>query len=810
VSIDPSFTDIGSGDATLTAGTSDTIKTGGFDVCGGSYGDCDYVTAISPNRSPPTDPLTDTGDNLTTNWIDAGGFGMGAYPYIVGNTIPVATITTPTSTQTITEGQTVDFAGTCTDADNDSTTAAWDFDGNQVTDSTDLDPSAHTYNTAGTYTCNFKCNDGTSDSVADTLVVIVNASGGGGYVTAFESDTLSTNTSITPAGRDLSLRDVIDASTITDGTYTKGKITIQSATGTDRNLKLSGISICEQDSTWECLATPVRIQVSGGNTTDFKGNQTSDEFTISTDGTVNLIIHQWFDGDGSTTLWRRRQDLGATSAYFKQGASLSDETMIQAPTGYAATDFRSSIIKIELFDSGGSQPPTILQASTTTDTGVYILSDTIDGPTLLINEAVTVTGTPQVVLADSLGTLDFSSGSTTTAIVFDDYTVGGGDNGTYDIESIDLNGGTINATDGGTPMSLVLPDANNIFGIKVITIDTTGLSLADVGHWDEGTSTFTANKTLSVTSGTFVLGLQLSEVPANPIGDPDQMTLSLVTGFDGSTSTIPYNSTGIDGSSVNYFNFLYTATAGHRTLDLQTDLVGSALDLNTATVTDVGGTALTTTLPATDVGTISIGVAKTFSIGTGGDYADLAAALTDFTANSVNPVKNDTYLYTEDLTEDGFNSVSMSGFAAASDNLIEVNGGGNTITFTAAATFDETFWRLAGVKQAGTVNITADSCELNNSTIAGTVTVSGASVTATGLTITGTLDIDEDMTLSNSLVEDGAIDLATGKTLTVSNSRFRGTKAGIEAGGGTVTDTNCLFSYTGSVNKRRVVGGGVR
>ncbi|CAM2006664.1 PKD domain-containing protein [Acanthopleuribacter pedis] len=78
---------------------------------------------------------------------------------------PESAIDTPASTQTILVGESVNFTGTGTDADNNTPfTYVWDFDGG-ATNSSDEDPGDVTFNTAGIYTVTFTVTD--ANSVAD-------------------------------------------------------------------------------------------------------------------------------------------------------------------------------------------------------------------------------------------------------------------------------------------------------------------------------------------------------------------------------------------------------------------------------------------------------------------------------------------------------------------------------------------------------------------------------------------------------------------------------------------------------------------
>jgi hypothetical protein len=97
---------------------------------------------------------------------------------------PVSRITNPTGNITIAPGETLDFAGTCRDADNDLPFSfLWFFGGGAaVASSTQQNPAKVRFDTAGTFTVTFTCIDalGLSDPHPVTVRVEVRATQGGG------------------------------------------------------------------------------------------------------------------------------------------------------------------------------------------------------------------------------------------------------------------------------------------------------------------------------------------------------------------------------------------------------------------------------------------------------------------------------------------------------------------------------------------------------------------------------------------------------------------------------------------------------
>ena len=131
-----------------------------------------------------------------------------------------------------------------------------------------------------------------------------------------------------------------------------------------------------------------------------------------------------------------------------------------------------------------SPAPTITSVTTTTAAGQYKAGTTIL-VTVNFSSSVTVTGTPTLAL-NSGATVNYSSGSPGTALTFS-YTVGAGQTAsaldTTGTSSLGLNGGTINATTGGTAATLTLPTpgaAGSLSNGKTIVIDTTRPTVSSI------------------------------------------------------------------------------------------------------------------------------------------------------------------------------------------------------------------------------------------------------------------------------------------------------------------------------------------
>ena len=152
---------------------------------------------------------------------------------------------------------------------------------------------------------------------------------------------------------------------------------------------------------------------------------------------------------------------------------------------------------------------------TTYDTGESVTA------TVTFDEAVTVTGTPQLTInvGGTDKVLDYSSGSGTTALVFSGYTVAFGDTDadglSIDANELDLNGGTIRATAGGSPDAVLTHTAvaasssHKVSGTTVLSAPTvSSIAFNSAGTdltfktGDAVTATVTFSETVNVvTSG---------------------------------------------------------------------------------------------------------------------------------------------------------------------------------------------------------------------------------------------------------------------------------------------------------------------
>lgn len=86
------------------------------------------------------------------------------------NTAPTASLTSSVDHNTSTDGGTVTFDSTATDADGDDITYSWDF--GDDSNSAEADPT-HVYTANGTYTVTLTVSDGTDTYTTDPVEIIV-------------------------------------------------------------------------------------------------------------------------------------------------------------------------------------------------------------------------------------------------------------------------------------------------------------------------------------------------------------------------------------------------------------------------------------------------------------------------------------------------------------------------------------------------------------------------------------------------------------------------------------------------------------
>jgi regulation of enolase protein 1 (concanavalin A-like superfamily) len=227
--------------------------------------------------------------------------------------------------------------------------------------------------------------------------------------------------------------------------------------------------------------------------------------------------------------------------------------------------------------------PAVASVNSSMANVTYKAGDTVSVQ-MTFNEAVTVTGTPQLTL--ETGATDqvanYTSGNGTNTLTFT-YTVQAGDtSGDLDYQGVGalaLNGGTIKDTAGNPGvLTLVTPGAANSLGSnKAIVIDGVAPTVTSVNS-STADGTYKAGDTIS---------LQVNFSEAVTVTATPQLTLET-----GTTDQV-LNYTG--GSGTSTLTFSYTVQPGDVTGDLDYHSLG-ALALNGGTIKDAAGNAGVLTL----------------------------------------------------------------------------------------------------------------------------------------------------------------------------------------------------------------------
>ena len=376
--------------------------------------------------------------------------------------------------------------------------------------------------------------------------------------------------------------------------------------------------------------------------------------------------------------------------------------------------------------------------------------------TVAMSEAVTVnttSGTPTLTLNDG-GIATYAAGSGTNALSFS-YTVGAGQN-TSDltVTAYNANGGTI--TNGAGTAATMTGAVTNPAG--ALQIDTSAPTISSLTE-SPASGDLNAGKTITLT-----------------------LNLSQAVTVTGGTPTLTLNDGGIatytGGSGTNALTFSYTVGAGQNT----SALAATAVNLNSATVTDGAGnaanlslTALTQSGPQIDTTTPTVSSVTTSGSGITSGSGDLGVGKTvTFTVAMSEAVTINTTSGTPTLT---LNDGGIATYAAGS--------GTNALSFS----------YTVGAGQ-NTSDLTVTAYNANGGTI---TNGAGTAATMTGAVTNpaGALQIDTSTPTISSLTESPASgDLNAGKTVTLTLNLSQA----VTVTGGTPTLTlndGGIATYTG-------------
>lgn len=407
--------------------------------------------------------------------------------------------------------------------------------------------------------------------------------------------------------------------------------------------------------------------------------------------------------------------------------------------------------------------PVVSSVSSSTANGTYKVGDVV-AVTLNFSKAVTVTGTPQLTLETGTtdAVLNYASGSGTTALTFN-YTVATG-HSSPDLDyastnALALNGGTIRDADtNNATLTLASPGAANSLGAnKNLVIDGIAPTVSSVSV--PANATYSSGQNLDFTVNTS------ENVTVNTGGGTPRIALTI-----GATTRY---ATYVSGSGTNALLFRYIVDISDG--DSDGIAVAGAVDLNSGTIQDAAGNAITTTLnsvgsttavlvlngPIVTDGNISISGAS----GTGGAYKI-----------------GDTVTATWNNTGAGDNN---SGITGVTVDFSQFGGGAAVAATENSGTWTATYTITAGALDAINLNVsvtasnaqapttTADTTNATVDSVAPTVTNANISISG-GTGTGGAYKIGDTVTATWNNTAGGDNNSDTISSATVDFSQFGG------------------------------------
>ena len=310
--------------------------------------------------------------------------------------------------------------------------------------------------------------------------------------------------------------------------------------------------------------------------------------------------------------------------------------------------------------------PTVSGVTSSTANGTYTVGAVI-AIQVSFSEAVTVTGTPQLILETGINdrSVNYASGSGTSSLAFN-YTVQAGDT-TADLNALStsalvLNGGTIRDAAGNNAVrTLAAPGAaNSLGGNKNIVIDGVVPTVSSV----------TSSNANGAYQAGDVIAVQVNFSEAVTVTGTPQLTLET-----GATDQVVNYASG-SGSSTLTFN--YTVQAGDTSADL--DAIGtSALALNGGTIKDAAGNNGTLTL-ATPGAANSLGANKNIVIDSTFPTVSSVTASSANGSYKVGDVIAVQVNFSEAVTVTGTPQVTLE--TGSTDQVVNYASGSGTSTLT--------------------------------------------------------------------------------------------------------------------------------
>ncbi len=456
----------------------------------------------------------------------------------------------------------------------------------------------------------------------------------------------------------------------------------------------------------------VTVNTTGGTPTLTLETGTTDRTATYTGSSGNTLTFSYTVQAGDVTA---DLDYTGTTALALNGGTIrdaagNDATLTLASPGAAGSLGANNAIVVD------TTAPTVASVSSSTADGTYKIGDTIS-VTVQFDEAVTVTGTPQLTLetGSTDRAVDYASGSGTNTLTFT-YTIQSGDE-SADLDytatsALALNGGTIRDTAGNdATLTLATPGAANSLGAnKAIVVD--------------GVAPGSASGSLSVAENaantTAVGSVSASGASSYSLTDTAGGRFAI---SGGGAVTVA------DGSLLDF-----ESNTTHNITVRATDSAGNTTDtVLTVTVTDVNETPVNT-VPGTQTGTEDTNLV--FSAGNG-NALSIADPDTGETLTTTLSVASGTGTLSvtggsgATVTGDGTNSVSIQGTVA------QINAALAAVTYTPTANASGTGYATLTVVSDDTALSDTDNVTINLTGTADTPSVTDSSTTPSTQTTSG-------------------------------------------------------------------------
>ncbi|MBK23105.1 MAG: hypothetical protein CME70_03790 [Halobacteriovorax sp.] len=436
------------------------------------------------------------------------------------------------------------------------------------------------------------------------------------------------------------------------------------------------------------------------------GSVIAGDFTVTNTGTGSPSVS---GVSGGPTTWTVTVDTTGVDGDIGLDLSDANNSIADTATNVISPNTHTSD-QTWTVDSSG---PTVSEVNSTKGDGSYKSSEVID-IRVIFNEAVIVTGSPQITLDFSTDyAVNYSSGSGTDTLTFQYTVVGGQDSADLDYaatNSLVLNAGTIqDATGNNATLTLASPGAaNSISDNQAIVIDNTAPTISTInrtntsptnGNSVDFTVTFDES-VATVVAGDFSVSLSGSGSPS----------VSGVAG-SGATRTVTVNTTSTDG------------TVGLDLADLNStiqDAAGNVLSSNTHTsdetytVDQTNPTASPVTISSNNIDTTKAKVGDTVTVSFTVNEALLGSPTVTIDGNAAT-ISGGPLVWTGSYTMQAGDTEGTLGFTVDFQDSAGNNASQITATTDASAViFDETAPTASPVTIASNNSFNTDAAKVGD------------------------------------------------------------------------------------------------